>query len=106
MHGMHKGVVEVIMGMPGLFTPLCDKQIYNLVLVPCTGHPHPQYNNLLEQSFADNNLKRFFLTRQFHKQQQRNQHFASETLSSTINNKQIIDCSIYVHVVEPPHSYM
>lgn len=77
MYGMHNGVVEVIMGMTGLFTPLCDKQIYNLVLVPCTGHPHPEYNNLLEKSFADSNLKRFFLTRQFHKQQQRNQHFAS-----------------------------
>lgn len=77
MYGMHKGAVGVIMGMTGLFTPLCDKQIYNLVLGPCTGHPDPEYNNLLEQSFADNYLKRFFLTRQFHKQQQRNQHFAS-----------------------------
>ena len=67
MYGMHtcKGVVEVIMGMTGLFTPLCDKQIYNLVLVPCTGHPHSEYNNLLEQSFADNNLKRFSLPDSF-----------------------------------------
>ena len=106
MYGIHKFVVEVIMGMTGLFTCLCDKQIYNLVLVPCTGHPHPEYNNLPEQSFADKNLKRFFLTQQFHKQQQRNQHFASETLSSTMNNNQIIDCSIYVHVVGPPYRYM